>query len=289
MAWFPCKSGTGMPSGLQTQMDAVLNKKFGTSTTYPATDWPDTVNLMGVLPIRTATKGAICTFSDGADGVPCPSVLCEINPLQASGTPSPSNPLAISGFTGLTLTNKDDISNPTHTDTLSVTWQSTAGTVYGGTLDVVSGVLTVTTFKYSPSSSTGFSIDSQTSSYIVCYFSYYSNRIPAGIGGGFCISNRFSKNIPTGTPGRMVITNNQIYVVIPKADSSTWTVSNIQQWFEDNPTDFVYELATPTTYQLTPQEVNSLLATNNFYHDANGDTQVQYRADIDLLINELGG
>ena len=40
----------------------------------------------------------------------------------------------------------------------------------------------------------------------------------------------------------------------------------------------VYELATPVTYQLTPQEVNSLLATNNFFHDANGDTQVQYRS-----------
>ena len=61
-----------MPSGLQTSMDAVLNKKFGTSTTYPATGWPDDVNLMGPLPEKTAS-GSIAHFSDGADDVPLKS------------------------------------------------------------------------------------------------------------------------------------------------------------------------------------------------------------------------
>ena len=79
MAWYRAGGG-GIPSSLKTGMDSVLNKKFGTSTTYPAVDWPDTVNLMGPLPEKTAS-GAIVTFSDGADAVPLKK--CEIT-LPAS-------------------------------------------------------------------------------------------------------------------------------------------------------------------------------------------------------------
>ena len=74
MTWYRCSGGSGMPSGLQTSMDAVLNKKFGTSTTYPATGWPDDVNLLGPLPEKTAS-GAIAHFDDGADDVPLRSWL----------------------------------------------------------------------------------------------------------------------------------------------------------------------------------------------------------------------
>lgn len=72
MTWFRCSGGSGMPSGLQTSMDAVLNKKFGTSTTYPATGWPDDVNLLGPLPEKSAS-GAIAHFEDGANDVPLKS------------------------------------------------------------------------------------------------------------------------------------------------------------------------------------------------------------------------
>lgn len=68
MAWYRCGGG-GLPAGLQSDMDTVLNKKFSTSTTYPPTDWPGTVNLMGPLPEKTAS-GAISNITDGADGVP---------------------------------------------------------------------------------------------------------------------------------------------------------------------------------------------------------------------------
>lgn len=79
MAWYRAGGG-GIPSSLKTGMDSVLNKKFGTSTTYPAEDWPDTVNLMGPLPEKTVS-GAIVTFADGADAVPLKK--CEVT-LPAS-------------------------------------------------------------------------------------------------------------------------------------------------------------------------------------------------------------
>ena len=51
----------------------------------------------------------------------------------------------------------------------------------------------------------------------------------------------------------------------------------------------IYPLLTPLEIQLEPTEINSLLGVNNIWHDGNGDTEVEYRADIDILINNLGG
>lgn len=47
----------------------------------------------------------------------------------------------------------------------------------------------------------------------------------------------------------------------------------------------VYELATPQTYQLTPQEVRTFLGQNNIWADT-GDTEVVYRADIQKYIEK---
>ena len=48
----------------------------------------------------------------------------------------------------------------------------------------------------------------------------------------------------------------------------------------------VYELATPQTYQLTPTQVASILGQNNIWSDT-GDVAVEYRADIKRYINKV--
>ena len=78
MAFYRCGGG-GIPSSLKTDMNAVLNKKFGTSADYPPADWAPTVNLMGPLPEVTAS-GSIVTFSDGADEVPTKSWEVSLSP-----------------------------------------------------------------------------------------------------------------------------------------------------------------------------------------------------------------
>lgn len=95
MAMFPCI--TGIPTKLNSDMQAVLNKKMGTSgQTYPSQSWADEVNLMGKLPEKTVS-GAIANIKDGADGVSLKELIFSASPVQAAGTPSPSNPLPISG------------------------------------------------------------------------------------------------------------------------------------------------------------------------------------------------
>lgn len=68
MAWYRAGGG-GIPAALKTGMNDVLNKKFGTSTTYAPNTWPDNVNLLGKLPEKTVS-GAIAHIDDGADRVP---------------------------------------------------------------------------------------------------------------------------------------------------------------------------------------------------------------------------
>ena len=105
MAWYRCMGGSGLPAGLQTDMDAVLNKKFSTSTTYPPADWPDTVNLLGPLPERTASA-SIAHIEDGASEVPLKNWLVTL-PASLSGyssivgTKSGKNLLDTSAFDSL--------------------------------------------------------------------------------------------------------------------------------------------------------------------------------------------
>ena len=102
MAYIRCGGG-GIPAALKSDMNAVFNKKFETSTTYPPNTWADTVNLMGALPIRSA-NGTIATFNDGADLVPLKSCEVTVTPSQSgTGDPSPTNPRPLNSFSSLTV------------------------------------------------------------------------------------------------------------------------------------------------------------------------------------------
>jgi hypothetical protein len=105
-----------------------------------------------------------------------------------------------------------------------ITFPTEAGTVYGGTFDVLSGVLTVTK---------GF------------IQSYNGEALPSP-----WISDR------------------DVY-----AQGATPTTG----------AEVCYTLAEPITYQLTPNEVKSLLGQNNIWADT-GDTTVEYRADTSAYI-----
>lgn len=50
--------------------------------------------------IINSASGAIANFTDGAENMPVRKLVANIDPVQAAGTPSPENPLPISGWTG---------------------------------------------------------------------------------------------------------------------------------------------------------------------------------------------
>ena len=92
-----------IPRSLANDVSNMIEKKMGTSSGYKPSEWANEINLMGKLPIKTAS-GAIASFSDGADDVPISSGTFSFLPTQSgSGTPSPSNPRPIVGYTGMTI------------------------------------------------------------------------------------------------------------------------------------------------------------------------------------------
>ena len=94
--------------------------------------------LRSQIEVTGTASGAIATFTDGAD-MPAKSVIVNIVPKQSgSGTPSPENVRPIAGWTSVTV-----YVSPTEDEADATTTTVNLGrTVYGGTLDVVSGVLT---------------------------------------------------------------------------------------------------------------------------------------------------
>ena len=59
----------------------------------------------GSTDIISEASGAIATFNDGGDNIPVKSLVTDIVPIQASGTPSPSNVRPITGFDTVKISN----------------------------------------------------------------------------------------------------------------------------------------------------------------------------------------
>jgi hypothetical protein len=161
----------------------------------------------------------------------------------------------------------------TASTTYAVSWQTEAGTVYGGNLDLTTGVLTVN-YAYVDVGSIEWTRKTDGA---IPYFrhdftdstltqlnrnfkcSHYQNVPFATI-----YSSGQDKSAASYTNGILIISDTDY------SDAQSFQTGNVG-------TQLIYELATPATYQLTPVQINALLGVNNIWHDANGNTEVKYR------------
>lgn len=67
------------------------------------------------------------------------------------------------------------------------------------------------------------------------------------------------------------------------ADQSLNTLTKWNDYLANNPIYIAYELATPQTYQLTPQQVNTLVGTNNVWSEQ-GNVELSYHIPITNLL-----
>ena len=172
--------------------------------------------------------------------------------------------------------------------TLPISWQSSAGTVYGGTLDVTSGVLTVDRAMYIFTSGSSWSalgntwacedLDSLIKPNV-------NNSTKANI-----VSTIFAVDTPNNVWNGV---KNGSITVAQALDSrkiriylSTLvgvTASDVASFMAGSA--IVYELATPLEYTLTAQQLTTLLGENNIWADTGDILSVEYRADTGLYIN----
>lgn len=179
-----------------------------------------------------------------------------------------------------------------HGETISVTFPTEAGTVYGCTLGVVSGELVVDRamvdlgtlnwyVSQNPAGMVGSNADVSTfpsvlysnpnvASDIMCEkfkTSPYNSITSGGVDNGIAIFGR----------------DDARYIRIFYPEYSEKTAAEVKADLDG--VKLVYTLLTPITYHLTPQEVRTLLGTNNVWSDA-GETAVTYKADVQLYIDK---
>ena len=195
---------------------------------------------------------------DGAGGQPCPEVFCSIVPSQGgTGLPSPSNVRPIYGY---------DLARIIQTAGANVKeYRVELGrTVYGGTIDFVSGQgaenKKLVTFD---GTENGWSYQQNSDgtkarAYIV---------ISGATGGDDRTINSNYLDTTTGAPsypaewtGYINRNNGLLMVGLPT------TITSKQDWINylaDHPLQVLYPLATPQTYQLTPQVITTFQGLNN--------------------------
>ena len=158
-------------------------------------------------------------------------------------------------------------------------------TVYGGTLDVTSGVLTVdrAIVTYDGSSSENWS-SSEVRPSKFRHTVTLNNGQPNNVA---ILSNEF-KGVPYNSRSYDITgivwasgNDNQLLVM------SDLNETAFKSLLSSNNLQVVYELATPQTIQLTPTQVKSLLGSNNVWADTGDINDCIYQRDINTTINDI--
>lgn len=175
----------------------------------------------------------------------------------------------------------DTAYEPYQGTSITVDWTSEAGTVYGGTLDLTTGVLTVTHSIVDLGTLTWSVVQNNLSMYSTGINSIaLHNAINPTV---WCtnLPQTASASVYSGTEGIALHSNGNIRCVFNGCtlDPATFK-SEVSGWL------FAFPIDTPQTYQLTPQQVNTLLGVNNIWCNT-GDSTVTYTADTMLYIQNL--
>lgn len=247
------------------------------------------MNLFGETPVRklltlhalsgetlveeTATPGNPCTFeTDAAKALTECKVL--FTPVQSgSGDPSPENVRPITGWTGIHAYHSGE--DETDYDTYAVSWQTEAGTVYGGNLDLTTGVLTVTlqsidlgdlSWTYYPNV-TRFRTEGIKSIIVHAESNSNTNGVNAICS---CYTLKSYNGTSSNNNSFGIATDGGVTIHDERYTDGTTLANAIKGEI------LVYELATPQTIQLTAQQITALIGENNLWSDANGNLEVKY-------------
>ena len=239
-----------------------------------------TEDMDNALALGTAS-GSIATFTDGST-LPMRKLEVEIEPVQSgSGEPSPTNVRPISGWDECNVTVADDVDDSTVENVYTIDLD---GTRYGGTLDVVSGVLTVDRAIATYDGSETWQMSSGTG-----YYQFNKNQTDA-LNSVKAICDKFEKISTTERSqksGLVSYASDKLMRFSLTTDFGISTVEQWKTWLASNNVQVCYELATPQTIQLTPTEVKSLLATNNVFADTGDILDATYVRNANITINDL--
>ena len=216
----------------------------------------------------------VATFdSDGSD---LKALVVGIEPIQSgTGDPSPDNVRPISGHSSVNV-----IVSPTLNPLDGTITNIPLGTtVYGGTLDVLTGVLTVKFIKATINSVTlwpGITNPNGTAVYVSIEG---TDHIVSSDKKPYMLSNIFKYGVvgrataPLYQYGGADGANATQTFILP---STITTTAEANQWFVDNPTECIFMLATPQIIQLTGQQIATFVGTNHVWCDSGRIIHLEY-------------
>ena len=188
---------------------------------------------------------------------------------------------------GSTATSYEPYSGTTYTSSLGTT-------VYGGTLDVTTGVLTVThgivdmgdvTWKYATDNI--YNVFYCENNELPALPAYTQGEITTQASCYKCLANSSFSAFANNDNGDATLTisaTGTVQRILVRNDAYTTTASFKTAMAGQK---VVYELATPTTTQLTAEEITTLLG-NNVISASSGSVSVIYRADTKMYVdNEI--
>ena len=176
---------------------------------------------------------------------------------------------------GSTATTYEPYNGTTYTDTLP-------STTYGGTLDLVSGLLTVDKIVSDMGTLEWYKINGNN------YANFYTTAISDLLYSASTINIMCSaykaeaNNTALASADGYVWTNVEKRVRVKDTSKASMTAEQFATSVSGQ--TLVYTLATPTTYQLTPQQIDTLKGQNNITATS-GQVSVTYKADIQKYID----
>ena len=247
---------------------AQLNKMI-TAGLGGAVEAPETGVAVGRKVEYTSIGPApILTFEANSE-LPLKALSVNMEPIQEGiGDPSPENIRPISGRSEVNVWREatyDTSADPVITIQLG-------DIIYGGTVDVLSGVLTVDREIVTYNGSETWRGNVTTGVYCVNNAvkraTNYSgmiicDKLPTGTKTDSTRERPFitAYSIPNIYPGL-----NWIYLLFPRDQYSSW--ADVTAWLAENPIQVCYELAQPFTITLTPEQLTTVLGQNNVWSDA---------------------
>lgn len=184
-----------------------------------------------------------------------PKIKLLIVPKQeGSGTPSPTNVRPITGWTGVNLS--------VNGESVPISFGE-AGTVYGGTVDVTTGLLTVTHTCINCGGAVQYNQNNGYKAYQIYNLPKSKSQSQGGISNMLSLFGSFSSASMNRNIAQLPTTGAMFFALDETADASKLNIC--------------YELAESATYQLTPTEVNLIVGENVISTDSPNTLEVTYK------------
>lgn len=238
------------------------------------------------------------------DAIAAPAEALSVGDLAfsqaGSGDPAPDNIRAITPLTGVSVYSSGaDTGDPAE---IAVDWETDAGEIGGGTLNVLTGMLTIT-HKYLSftgdetwtAAGTGsvaylrYKLSNENEQYIVTTEVDSDHNVIAahGVCSHFACSDIRSnqtdvgfKLVHTNTNKNTLLIRTGVEGVTTANDMKTWVAA---QALNGTPLQIVYELLTPETVQLEAHTLSTLAGENNIW-PGSGTVTVTYRRGTDASL-----